>query len=157
VLELVGTNGALVDGNSSDRLEESASPSKVSSSKIRQALMAGQLADVEEALGRPYQLTLHAAASKLHESGSSGSLSLASSSYSNQPPGPGEYRAMASVTAMDCHNDMTRQVLQQTLVTVQLDSEGCLVSGITDPFEHLSLQEGVLMSLTFARHVQEQR
>lgn len=74
VLELVRAESAAADGGAGDGLSEpdgggGGGGGNVSSSNIRDALAAGDLSAVEDALGRPYQLTLLAAAGSTAEYG----------------------------------------------------------------------------------------
>lgn len=65
VLELVRADSAVSDsdtGGGPYGSDGGGGGSNVSSSNIRDALAAGNLSSVEAALGRPYQLTMHAAA-----------------------------------------------------------------------------------------------
>lgn len=105
----------------------------VSSSRVRHALAAGNMADAAECLGRPYRLvaSLAEAASSTLPDGAA--LRLPSSAFLNQPPCPGRYHAEAAVTG----GDTLQQLLPPRQALLGVDETGLTLHGAADLLEAL--------------------
>lgn len=97
----------------------------VSSSRVRHALVAGDMADAAACLGRPYRLvaSLAEAASSALPDGPA--LRLPAAALLNQPPGPGTYKVQALLVGAD-----TRDVLLPAWrAQARLDEAGITLHG----------------------------
>jgi hypothetical protein len=96
----------------------------VSSSRVRQALARGDLADAAACLGRPYRLVAslaNAAGSVTPASSSVGAtLRLPATALLNQPPCPGCYPVVASLTGAET----LQQLGQAVKAEVEIDEAG---------------------------------
>jgi FAD synthase len=104
VVELVEGGAAPNDGADADADDgtdgERREPSEaVSSSRVREALAAGDLRAAAACLGRPYRLVVDLPGEGQGDAGSGGVMRLPASAYNNQPPGRGAYRVEAQVAA----------------------------------------------------------
>ena len=93
----------------------------VSSSRVRHALAAGDMADAAMCLGRPYRLvaSLADAASSAEVDGDA-ALRLPSTALLNQPPRCGHYRVHAAVTG----SDTLHQLLPAWQALLAIDEAG---------------------------------
>ena len=93
----------------------------VSSSRVRHALAAGDMADAAMCLGRPHRLvaSLADAASSAEVDGGA-ALRLPSAALLNQPPRPGRYRVQAAMTG----GDTLHQLLPSWQALLAIDEAG---------------------------------
>ncbi|PRW61615.1 FAD synthetase chloroplastic-like [Chlorella sorokiniana] len=112
-----------------DAVERTAAHAAASSSRVRHALAHGDMADAALCLDRPYRLVASLAddpAATMLADGAA--LRLPASSLCNQPPRPGRYAAMATLTG-----DETLQELGPARhVQLSLDETGLSLHGCGD-------------------------
>ncbi|KAL4424006.1 hypothetical protein ABPG75_001307 [Micractinium tetrahymenae] len=97
----------------------------VSSSRVRHALAAGDMADAAACLGRPYRLVASLAEAASSALPGAPALRLPAAALLNQPPGPGAYEVEALLVGAD-----TRDVLVPAWrATARLDEAGLTLLG----------------------------
>ncbi len=97
----------------------------VSSSRVRHALAAGDMADAATCLGRPYRLVVSLAEAASSALPDRPALHLPAAALLNQPPGPGTYPVQALLVGAD-----TRDVLLPAWrAQARLDEAGITLHG----------------------------
>lgn len=114
----------------------------VSSSRIRHALAAGDVADAALCLGRPYRLVAALADAATSALPDGPALRLPAAALLNQPPRPGRYQVRAVLTAADTRQELTpvrQAVAGLDEAGLTLHGSGDLLAALPAGAQHLAL------------------